>query len=183
MTNFCHSLFSLATDDNVVENTLRVNYYGTLETTTALVSTLRPSGRIVNVASVSGSLRSYSSSLKSRFINASVVEDVNTLMQEFTDAVKAGDHEKQGWPSAAYAVSKAGLIAQTRALAQQYKSEGRDVLINSCHPGYVVTDMTRGGGNKTPDQGAQTPVLLAIADIEWKTGTYWSDEKEVDWAA
>ncbi|KFA70252.1 hypothetical protein S40285_07892 [Stachybotrys chlorohalonatus IBT 40285] len=170
-------------DDNVVENTLRVNYYGTLETTTALVSTLRPSGRIVNVASVSGSLRSYSSSLKSRFINASVVEDVNTLMQEFTDAVKAGDHEKQGWPSAAYAVSKAGLIAQTRALAQQYKSEGRDVLINSCHPGYVVTDMTRGGGNKTPDQGAQTPVLLAIADIEWKTGTYWSDEKEVDWAA
>jgi carbonyl reductase 1 len=170
-------------DNNVVENTLRVNYYGTLQTTNALVSALKPGGRFINVASVSGSLRNYTSSLKSRFVNASVVEDATTLMQEFADAVKSGDHEEKGWPSAAYAVSKAGLIAQTRALAKQFQGEGKDVLINSCHPGYVVTDMTRGGGTKTPDQGAQTPVLLAIQDIGHKTGTYWSDEKEVDWTA
>ncbi|KAI9158048.1 Carbonyl reductase [NADPH] 3 [Paramyrothecium foliicola] len=169
-------------DINVVKNTLGINYYGTLEATLDLSETLRSGGRIVNVASISGALRKYPAEIKDRFINAASVDEATKLMQEFTSAVERGEHEEKGWPSAAYAVSKAGLIAQTRALAKQFKAQGKDLLINSCHPGYVVTDMTRGGGNKTPDEGAQTPVLLAIEDVGSKSGTYWSDEKEVDWA-
>jgi hypothetical protein len=30
---------------------------------------------------------------------------------------------------------------------------------------------------KTPDQGAQTPVLLAIGDIGGNTGLFWRDEQ------
>jgi hypothetical protein len=30
---------------------------------------------------------------------------------------------------------------------------------------------------KSPDQGAQTPVLLAIGDIGGKTGLFWRDEE------
>lgn len=30
--------------------------------------------------------------------------------------------------------------------------------------------MTKGGGTKIPDQGAQTPVMLALTDIHGKTG-------------
>lgn len=37
--------------------------------------------------------------------------------------------------------------------------------------------MTKGGGSKTPDEGAQTPVMLALADIGVKTGLFWRDEK------
>lgn len=37
--------------------------------------------------------------------------------------------------------------------------------------------MTRGGGSKSPDQGAQTPVMLALADIGGKTGLFWKDEE------
>lgn len=164
-----------------MKTTLGINYFGTLEATLSLVETLKPKGRIINVASISGSLGKYPQELRDRFINASSIEDATELMHEFTAAVEDGSHEEKGWPSAAYAVSKAGLIAQTRALAKKFKDEGKDVLINSCHPGWVVTDMTRGRGHKTADQGAQTPVLLAIDDIGDRSGTYWSDEKEVDW--
>ncbi|KAF6812092.1 carbonyl reductase [Colletotrichum sojae] len=168
-------------DSNVVKNTLGCNYYGTLEATRAWIPVLKRDGRIVNVASVSGSLGKYSPEIRERFQSARVVEDVTKLMEEFTAAVEKGTHEKEGWPSAAYAVSKAGEIGMTRAIARELREKGSEMLVNSCHPGYVVTDMTRGGGNKTPDQGAQTPVHLALADIKGATGEYWSDEEIVKW--
>lgn len=169
-------------DDNVVKTTLGVNYYDTLEATRAWIPLIKPGGRIVNVASSSGYLRSYSPSIRDRFLAAESIADVTKLMEEFTAAVAKGTHEQDGWPSAAYAVSKAGLIGQTRALARELAAES-DVVINCCHPGWVQTDMTKGKGTKTPDQGAQTPVLLAIGDIGNKSGRLWSDEKEVDWAS
>jgi carbonyl reductase 1 len=39
--------------------------------------------------------------------------------------------------------------------------------------------MTRGGGFKSPDEGAQTPVMLALADLDGKTGLFWKDEKVI----
>ncbi|KAG7136297.1 hypothetical protein HYQ45_006122 [Verticillium longisporum] len=170
-------------DNDVVKKTIACNYYSTLEATRAWIPTLKADGRIVNVASISGALNKYSRSIRDRFINAKAVDDVTDLMEEFTAAVAKGTHEADGWPSAAYAVSKAGEIAQTRAIAKELKDDGSKILINSCHPGWVVTDMTKGKGTKTADQGAQTPVQLAIKDIGGKSGTYWSDEKEVDWTA
>jgi len=168
-------------DLNVVKNTLACNYYGTLEATRAWIPILKPDGRIVNVASISGSLSKYSPEIRQRFLNAQSVSDVTKLMEEFTAAVEKGTHEKDGWPSAAYAVSKAGEIGMTKAIARELQEKGSKLIVNSCHPGYVVTDMTRGGGTKTPDQGAQTPVHLAIADIGGTTGEYWSDEKIAKW--
>ncbi|KAK2041076.1 carbonyl reductase [Colletotrichum somersetense] len=168
-------------DSNVVKSTLACNYHGTLEATRAWIPILKPDGRIVNVASVSGSLSKYSLEIKQRFLNAQSVSEVTELMEEFTVAVEKGTHEEDGWPSAAYAVSKAGEIGMTRAIARELQEKGSKLSVNSCHPGYVVTDMTRGGGTKTPDQGAQTPVHLAVADIGGATGEYWSDEKVAKW--
>jgi carbonyl reductase 1 len=41
--------------------------------------------------------------------------------------------------------------------------------------------MTKGGGFKTPDEGAMTPVMLAIQDIGGKTGKFFQHEKEIQW--
>jgi carbonyl reductase 1 len=38
-----------------------------------------------------------------------------------------------------------------------------------------------GNGTRTVEEGAQTPVLLAIHDIQNKTGSFWQYEKEIDW--
>jgi carbonyl reductase 1 len=102
-------------------------------------------------------------------------------MQDFQAAVDAGKEKEAGYPSAAYAVSKAGLIGGTRALALEVGEKEGNVLINSCCPGYVNTDMTKGNGTKTPDDGARTPVWLAIHDFGGKSGSFYRDEQEIEW--
>jgi len=168
-------------DINVVKSTLHCNYYGTLAATQLLLPQIRDGGRLVNVASTGGRLGSkYSSAVKSRFLNAKSVEDVSELMEEFTSAVEKGSYEKD-WPGAAYGVSKAGEIASTKCIALENAKKGSKTLINSCCPGYVNTDMTKGNGVKSPDEGAQTPVLLALGDIKGANGQFWQGEREISW--
>jgi carbonyl reductase 1 len=175
------NLLLTTADANVVKTTLNCNYYKTLEACHAFLPLLKPTGRIVNVASMSGHLNKYSDEVRNRFLSSKTEDDVTSIMKDFASAVEAGKEKEAGFPSAAYAVSKAGLIGGTRALARTEKEKGSQVLINCCCPGYVNTDMTKGNGTKTPDDGAQTPVLLAIQDVQGKTGTFWQSEKEIEW--
>jgi len=168
-------------DANVVKTTLDCNYYKTLEASRAFLPLLKPTGRLVNVASMSGKLNKYSEEVRNRFLASKTEDDVTSIMQDFATAVENGKEKEAGFPSAAYAVSKAGLIGGTKALARAQKEKGSGVLVNACCPGYVNTDMTKGNGVKTVDEGAQTPVFLAIQDIQGKTGSFWQNEKEIDW--
>lgn len=165
---------------DVVRTTLHCNYYGTLQATQQLLPHVRQGGRIVNVASAAGHLGSaYAADIKARFVAADKVEDITAVMEEFTDAVSKGSWQSQ-WPGAAYKVSKAGVIGVTRIVAAQ-EAARRGVLLNVCCPGYVDTDMTKHRGVKTPDQGAQTPVLLALGDIHGVNGEFWENEKISQW--
>lgn len=86
------------------------------------------------------------------------------------------------------------MTALTRALAKANPG----IQINSCCPGYVNTcevfllshyalttvtyrDMTSNRGVKTTEEGARTPVFLAIGDIGHETGKFWENERIVDW--
>jgi carbonyl reductase 1 len=168
-------------DANVVKKTLHCNYYGTMQTMRLLLPHIRDGGRLVNVASTTGHLTSkYSGTIKQRFLNSKTHSDVTALMEDFANAV--GSNSYQGdWPNTAYAVSKAGVIGMTRAIAIENAKSGSKILINSCCPGYVNTDMTKGRGPRTPDQGAETPVMLAIADIKGANGEFWKNRKAIEW--
>ena len=169
-------------DLNVVKTTLGCNYYGTLAMTEKMLPQIRDGGRLVNVASRAGNLGSrYSDSVKKRFLGAKSLAEVSKLMEDFTEAVAKNEYRGQGWPGAAYAVSKAGTIGFTKVIAQEQKAKGSKVLVNVCCPGWVQTDMTKGGGSKTPDEGAMTPVMLAIGEIGEKTGEFWQHEKIISW--
>ncbi|MCJ1311330.1 hypothetical protein MMC25_005001 [Agyrium rufum] len=168
-------------DSNVVKETIQCNYYGTLEATQDFLPLVKDGGRLVNVSSMAGHLNKYSDQIRNRFLQAKSAGEITSLMESFKAAVKNGDEKAQGWPSAAYAVSKAGVTGMTKVIAEENSSKGSKTLINSCCPGYVVTDMTKGGGVKTPDQGAETPVLLALGDIGGQNGLFWQSEKPIKW--
>jgi carbonyl reductase 1 len=170
-------------DINIVRETLKTNYYGSLQATQDFLPLLRPDGRLVNVCSMSGKLSSYSEDVRAAFLKAAEtdVAAVSSLMESFTTAVSEGREKEAGFPSAAYAVSKAGEIAATKVIATDEKKKGGQRLINACCPGYVNTDMTKGKGVKTVDEGAKTPVMLALGDIGGKTGGFWQSEKEIAW--
>jgi carbonyl reductase 1 len=168
-------------DNTVVKQTLGCNYHGTLEATRTFLPLMKPGGRIVSLASMVGRLGRYSASLQERFRNPASVDAVTELMDEFAGAVRRGKEKEEGWPSAAYAVSKAGIISMTRALAKELEKKGPNVEVTCCCPGWVVTDLTKGRGTKTVDQGAQTPVLLALQGSGGNSGSYWTNEKIAEW--
>lgn len=142
---------------------------------------------------MAGSLAKYSPALRARFRAATTVADVTALMDEFEVAVGEGREGERGWPSAAYAVSKAGVVGVTGVIAGEGRdgkggegngkngNVGKGVLVNSCCPGWVKTDMTKGKGWKSVEEGARTPVLLALGDLGGRTGGFWQDEREREW--
>ncbi|KAL1605317.1 hypothetical protein SLS60_004865 [Paraconiothyrium brasiliense] len=168
-------------DANVVQTTLGCNYYDTMRACHMFLPLLKPAGRIVNVASMSGHLNKYTDDVRNRFLTANSESDITSIMKDFASAVQAGKEKEAGFPSAAYAVSKAGLIGATKALARAEEEKGSKIVVNACCPGYVNTDMTKGNGTKSPDEGAQTPVLLALGDIKGATGGFWQHEKPIEW--
>jgi NAD(P)-dependent dehydrogenase (short-subunit alcohol dehydrogenase family) len=137
-------------------------------------------GRVVNVSSGAGKLhRIPGEGLRERFRTAQAISEIDGLMSEFIQDVHNGDWEAKGWPNSTYTVSKAGLTGYNGILAKQ----NPHLLINACCPGWVKTDMAWNAppDAKTPTQGAQTPVFLAIADLGGKSGAFWEDEKESSW--
>ncbi|KAJ9478124.1 Short-chain dehydrogenase [Pseudozyma hubeiensis] len=166
-------------DASVAKQTVATNYYALQDVINNIK--VKDGGRIVNVASLAGVLKGFGDNVRERFVNAKTIADSDALMQEFQNVVADGSWKDKGWKGAAYATSKSGVIAYTRALAKQYQQEGKKVDVVSCCPGYVNTDMTKGKGYKTLDQGAETPVLLALGKLDAKPGEFWSEKKSVDW--
>lgn len=71
-------------------------------------------------------------------------------------AAQTGNQHTLGWPAKAdaYCISKIGLSALTRIQQRNFDRDVRkDIIVNSCHPGYVDTDMTSHKGLLTIEQG------------------------------
>ena len=166
-------------DANVATQTVATNYYAVQDMIQNI--NVKDGGRIVNIASLTGVLKGFGDNVRDRFRNSETIADTDALMKEFQQVVADGSWKENGWKGVAYATSKSGVIAYTRALAKQYQQEGRNVHVVSCCPGYVNMDMTKGKGYKTLDQGAETPVLLALNKLDAKPGEFWSDKKVYDW--
>ncbi|KAL8826705.1 MAG: hypothetical protein Q9191_003630 [Dirinaria sp. TL-2023a] len=156
-----------------VKTTLDTNYRGTLKTFGAL---LHPHGRIVNVSSTGSSLSNYSPELQSRFRDPQMtLADLEEMMDEYQSAVDSGTERQKGWPKQAYAASKAAMNAMTATLAR----ENKGLVINSCCPGWVATDMGKmisPTPPKDPLEGARIPIRLGFGDIGGVTGRYWGND-------
>ena len=139
---------------------------------------LRPAGRIVNVSSTASSLSNYSSSIQSRFRSSTLtLEALETLLSEYQTAADNNSELQNGWPKQSYAVSKAATNAMTATLAREYSEKG--LVINSCCPGWVATDMGKmiaSAPPKDPEDGARIPIRLGFGDIEGVTGRYWGND-------
>lgn len=78
----------------------------------------------------------------------------------------------------AYGVAKAALNALTRALPRDLP-EG--VKINACCPGWVATRMGGPGAPLSPEQGADTPVWLALLPDDGPTGGFFRRRRPIPW--
>ncbi len=79
---------------------------------------------------------------------------------------------------AAYSISKATLNAVTVTFAQ---SLGRNVKVNAACPGWVRTRMGGQGAGKSPEQGADTALWLAMLPDDGPTGGFFRDRRLIEW--
>ncbi|NXP43117.1 CBR1 reductase, partial [Leiothrix lutea] len=170
------------------EVTLKTNFFGTRNVCTELLPLMKPYGRVVNVSSmVSGSaLKGCSQELQQKFRSDAITEEeLVQLMTKFVEDTKKGIHQQEGWPNTAYGVSKIGVTVlsriQARLLNQQRK--GDHILLNACCPGWVRTDMAGPKATKSPEEGAETPVYLALLppSADAPHGQFVSDKTVRPW--
>lgn len=85
-----------------------------------------------------------------------------------------------GWNKLlAYGTSKAALNMMTVQFANELKSAG--IKVNSANPGYTATDMNQHQGTQTVEEGAATPVRLALLPDDGPTGGAFSNNGAEPW--
>ncbi|XP_043846991.1 carbonyl reductase [NADPH] 1-like isoform X2 [Dromiciops gliroides] len=170
------------------EVTMKTNFFSTRNVSTELLPLMKPQGRVVNVSSVMSvrSLQKCSPELQQKFRSDTITEEeLVGLMEKFVEDTKKGVHEKEGWPNTAYGVSKIGVTVLSRIHARQLneKRKGDNILLNACCPGWVRTDMAGPKATKSPEEGAETPVYLALLppNVTEPHGQFVSEKKVEKW--
>jgi NAD(P)-dependent dehydrogenase (short-subunit alcohol dehydrogenase family) len=90
-----------------------------------------------------------------------------------------GQLSDMGGHSPAYRVSKAGLNALTRILTAELGDE--NILVNSCCPGWVRSDMGGPHAPRSLEEGADTVVWLATLPDDGPRGGFFRDRQPIPW--
>jgi NAD(P)-dependent dehydrogenase (short-subunit alcohol dehydrogenase family) len=92
----------------------------------------------------------------------------------------AGSITEAGAYTPAYSISKAALNMLTRQLA--FAAEGHaDVKVNAMCPGWVRTDMGGGSAPRSPEEGVDTLVWLAMLPADGPTNGFFRDRRPAAW--
>ena len=167
--------------------TMKTNYFGTLQVSKILLPCMNKQSRVVNVSSMAShyALTKCSPELRKIFCSDTITEEELTAkMNEFVAAAQDESYADKGWPGTAYGVSKIGVTVLSRIQARSMREQGKsDILVNACCPGSVRTDMAGPGAPKSPDEGAETPVYLALLPVGTVTphGELVSDKAVQKW--
>ena len=138
---------------DVLRRTYDTNVFGAVRATQAFLPLLRKSaaGRIVNLSSGLGSI---------------------------------AQNSDPSWDYAsvkllAYNSSKTALNMITVQFAHELRNT--PIKVNAADPGYVATDMNQNQGIRSVEQGAATPVRLALLPADGPTGGYFNDDGALPW--
>jgi NAD(P)-dependent dehydrogenase (short-subunit alcohol dehydrogenase family) len=139
---------------DLLQKTFDTNFFGAFRVSKAMLPLLKKSkaGRIVNLTSGNGSF--------GFFTDPSVpLPDRRTIL--------------------AYASSKTALNMMTVRLANELKAIG--IKVNAADPGFTATDMNQHRGTRTLQEGAATPVRLALLPDDGPTGRVFGDDGPEPW--
>lgn len=172
--------------EDQANTTIQTNYFGTQMVIQSFLPLLKqsPSPRLINIASAAGRLTILrSQQLMDAFTSNELTQpELSKLMEAFVSDVLDGTHTNKGWPNTCYGVSKLGIIALTRILAREYP----EMMINSVDPGYCRTDQNNNQGVVDPAQGAYTPYLLSLMEVEEEeeadSGLHFYEASEMPWS-
>merc|ERR1712048_512798 len=147
-----------------LKETINVNYFGPRRVNDAFVPLLsRPGGRIVNIASAAGPMyiaNAKPSDLKNRLSDPMTIKGgIDELDNLALDLCEDETNEEERFSF--YGLSKALLNAYTVLHAKKEK----DLIISSCTPGFIATDMTKHmAATKAPEEGTFAPIFCLMSE-------------------
>ncbi|KAL3743475.1 hypothetical protein ACJRO7_018726 [Eucalyptus globulus] len=163
------------------EACIETNYYGAKRMVEAHIHLLQQSDspRIVNVSSSMGKLERVSNEWAREILSdpENITEEkVDGIVKAFLADFKDGLSEAKGWPAymPAYRISKAAINAFTRILAKKYPS----MVVNCVCPGFVKTDINFNTGSMSVEEGAESPVKLALLPNGGPSGCFFFRKEE-----
>lgn len=167
----------------VAEQTVRTNFFGALDLHDALLPHLTAGARIVLVSSGMGDRAILGEALRREVSRPMSRAELVAFMERFVDAVRRGAHRAEGWPSNAYSVSKIGMTALAGVIARELEAsrDPRRILVNAACPGWVRTRMGGSSAPRSVEEGADTPVWLALLPESGPTGGFFRDRAPADW--
>ncbi|MBD2595830.1 SDR family oxidoreductase [Nostoc spongiaeforme FACHB-130] len=138
---------------DIIRKTFETNFFALVEVTQALLPLIlkSKSGRIVNMASIEGSLTLHA--------------DPNSLIYDAKPF--------------AYNASKAAVNSFTVHLAHELRNT--PVKVNSAHPGWVKTELGGEGAMMDIGEGAKTGVQLATLPDDGPSGGFFHLGEPVPW--
>lgn len=167
----------------MAEACVETNYFGAKRMIEAHIDLLQLSNspRIVNVSSSMGELQRLSNEWARGVLSDAenlTEEKVDGVVKAFLEDFKNGSLEAKGWPAvlAAYIVSKAVMNAYTRILAKKYPN----IIVNCVCPGFVKTDINFNTGILSVEEGAESPVKLALLPNGGPSGCFFVRKEESD---
>lgn len=146
ISNAAARLYSNILQEEQIDVFIDTNNHGTYRMLKRFIPLLRPHGRFLVVASSFGSLLKLPQHLHQRFdVEASTLEDIETVMDTYAAAVKSGNARREGWPEWVNVASKVGQVASAKIAARMVEVDrpGDDILINAACPGLLNTDSSR----------------------------------------
>jgi NAD(P)-dependent dehydrogenase (short-subunit alcohol dehydrogenase family) len=138
---------------HIIHKTLQTNVMGPLRLCKSCIPLMKVGGygRVVNLASSLGSLTEMADS------------DSTAAMVR----------------TPAYRLSKTALNCMTILIAQEVRDD--NILVNSACPGWVRTALGGDEAPLTPQQGADTPIWLAMLPDGGPTGGFFREREPVPW--
>lgn len=166
----------------LADKTLETNFRGMMRLTDRVLPHLRPGARIVMLSSGMGHVSCLSKELQREVLSPTLDRaGLLAFTKRFVDAIASDAHRAEGWPGNAYSVSKVAMNGYVRVLARELAADPRGILVNSCDPGWVRTDMGGSSAPRSVAQGARTPVWLAKLGKDGPNGGFFRDEKPIEW--
>jgi carbonyl reductase 1 len=127
---------------------------------------LRPGGSFIVVASAVGTLAQLPERVRPLFAEATTLDDVDAVIEEYRAEVHAGTAEQNGWPRWLNTPSMVGRVAATRAAARDRREHdlSQGTLLAGVCPGLIDTDASRPWFDDMST--AQTPEQAAVAVLD-----------------
>jgi len=167
----------------VLETTMKTNFWSMVTMHKHLAPLLAKNARVVNLASVGGiwMIKQMAAPLRDRILAITSADQLTEFVQEYEKAALANNGKDFGYPESVYGMSKLLIMVLTKFQAQELETDPRNIAINSVCPGYVGTDLNSNRGYKTPQEGAESPLFLALLPERNIHGQFFTDLKVYNW--